>query len=504
MADEYRVGLVSDLVGVAESDFDPALASMFSSSGRASKGVFKLKRLMTDQPALPPPPPPREKKAKTAWGQQKNNSKQSLAKGPQVISTPPIDSILRMGGGTKLAVPMKAKNKAGFNKVQQPDTNHTTKRNKKFEDDEEVVSGGSVGNTGGSVQTTVNKKKDKKKKEKAEVHEEVEMEEKAKKDSGVDVGISVKDKAKKKKKNAVIHEEMEVEEKAIKNSEVDVDISVKDKAKKKKKKAEVYEEMEVEEKAIKDSGVDLDISVKDKAVKKKTKKDKKRKKNSVGTEEESANIADEDGDRQEELLEEQSMEVDDDNNEEELKPVVVKRTTQKPNTAESEESSKKSQLKTLIEKNAPKEKNDELEARTIYVGNVPKDINKQQLKKIFKEFGQIETIRLRCGAPDKPSKLKKVAINKYVIMLYNTFTHVDVDVLFKIVLFTFRKELHPDRNSVAAYVRYSSREEAEEAKRKATGLEFMEHHLTIDIADNSVKKDNRKGIFVGNLQLSKS
>lgn len=62
--------------------------------------------------------------------------------------------------------------------------------------------------------------------------------------------------------------------------------------------------------------------------------------------------------------------------------------------------------------------------------------------------------------------------------------------------------MHPDRNSVAAYVRYKTREEAEEAMKTGNGMQLQDHHLIIDLADNSQKKDNKKAIFVGNLHLS--
>lgn len=69
-------------------------------------------------------------------------------------------------------------------------------------------------------------------------------------------------------------------------------------------------------------------------------------------------------------------------------------------------------FKTLAERNAPKAKDPELESRTIFVGNIPGDTNKKQLRKLFIKFGSVETVRLRCGAPSKPTQLKKVAINK--------------------------------------------------------------------------------------------
>lgn len=66
--------------------------------------------------------------------------------------------------------------------------------------------------------------------------------------------------------------------------------------------------------------------------------------------------------------------------------------------------------KTIAEKNAPKEKDPELEARTVFVGNLPGNVNKKKLRTIFKPFGKIDTIRLRCAAPNKPTVLKRVAI----------------------------------------------------------------------------------------------
>merc|ERR1711936_1111848 len=43
----------------------------------------------------------------------------------------------------------------------------------------------------------------------------------------------------------------------------------------------------------------------------------------------------------------------------------------------------------------------EKEARTVFVGNLPVSCKKQELKKIFGEYGKIEAVRFRCAArPD--------------------------------------------------------------------------------------------------------
>lgn len=72
------------------------------------------------------------------------------------------------------------------------------------------------------------------------------------------------------------------------------------------------------------------------------------------------------------------------------------------------------------------------------------------------------------------------------------------------VYLSLRKELHPDRASIAAYIRFSSRDEAQLVMEKAQtgGLTLGDHHLVLDLADSSLKRDNKKAIFVGNVPLS--
>lgn len=72
--------------------------------------------------------------------------------------------------------------------------------------------------------------------------------------------------------------------------------------------------------------------------------------------------------------------------------------------------------KSFKELNMPKPKNEELEKRTIFVGNVPKQLindqgkhGKKELKRIFASCGTIESIRFRGVTAAKPTELKKVA-----------------------------------------------------------------------------------------------
>lgn len=148
--------------------------------------------------------------------------------------------------------------------------------------------------------------------------------------------------------------------------------------------------------------------------------------------------------------------------------------TSKPN----EDKSEKPKLSTA-ELNKPKEKKDEHESRTVFVGNVPTKCKKKELKKLFKNCGDIEAVRFRGVTPAKPNALKKIALRK--------------------------NELHPDRKSMVAYVRFTTKEDAEKAVQEVNGVQFKEHYLSLDMAADSkaggASKDNKKAVFIGNLHL---
>nr|XP_033324360.1 RNA-binding protein 34-like [Megalopta genalis] len=114
--------------------------------------------------------------------------------------------------------------------------------------------------------------------------------------------------------------------------------------------------------------------------------------------------------------------------------------------------------------------------RTIFVGNLPKEVTKKQLQQHFKKFGNIDTVRLR-GIIGKSMKTsKKVA--------------------------AIKKDLHPKLKSVFAYIRYKS-EESAKAALSMNGKVFDGNHLRVDLASKSDEKhDVKKGVFVGNLHFN--
>lgn len=115
--------------------------------------------------------------------------------------------------------------------------------------------------------------------------------------------------------------------------------------------------------------------------------------------------------------------------------------------------------------------------RTVFVGNLPKEVTKKQLKKQFKKYGRIETIRLRGIVAKTINMPKKVA--------------------------AITKKVHPKLKSVHAYIKYDS-EESAKAALDMNGKIFEGNYLRVDTVYKSDEKyDTKKSVFLGNLQFSK-
>lgn len=113
------------------------------------------------------------------------------------------------------------------------------------------------------------------------------------------------------------------------------------------------------------------------------------------------------------------------------------------------------------------------DSRTVFVGNLPKEITKKDLQKLFKQFGKIDSIRIRGIVPKNVNMPKKVA--------------------------KITKNVHPKLKSVYAYVKFVS-EESAEAAVALNGTLFEGNHLRVDLTSKSEKKyDGKKSVFLGNL-----
>lgn len=114
------------------------------------------------------------------------------------------------------------------------------------------------------------------------------------------------------------------------------------------------------------------------------------------------------------------------------------------------------------------------DSKTVFVGNLPVNTDKKELHKLFRKFGSIETVRLRC-VPRSDTKLPKRAA---VIL----------------------KDFHPERDNICAYVCFKEEESAQKAL-KMNGKLVKSFHIRVDMSNHDPKTDFKRSIFVGNLPL---
>ncbi|KAL1513611.1 hypothetical protein ABEB36_003002 [Hypothenemus hampei] len=116
----------------------------------------------------------------------------------------------------------------------------------------------------------------------------------------------------------------------------------------------------------------------------------------------------------------------------------------------------------------------EYKDRTVFVGNIPLTATKEAIKKHFRSYGPIHSIRIR-GVP-----VANVKISKRIAAL--------------------KKDFHPDRRSLLAYIRFVNASDAKKAEAE-NGKIFMNHHLRVQFCESDNKIDESKAIFVGNLSF---
>ncbi|KAL7644818.1 UNVERIFIED_CONTAM: hypothetical protein RMT77_004631 [Armadillidium vulgare] len=143
----------------------------------------------------------------------------------------------------------------------------------------------------------------------------------------------------------------------------------------------------------------------------------------------------------------------------------------------SEKKFSQKKLKKLEKVKARKErsfatKSSDTEERTIFVGNVNIQSNRDELKKFFRKYGEIEAVRFRGITPESADMSKKEAVAK--------------------------KLLHPHRKSFYAYVRFKEKSSVEKAL-EANGEIFKDYHIHVDRAIPSINHKDKNCVFVGNL-----
>lgn len=171
--------------------------------------------------------------------------------------------------------------------------------------------------------------------------------------------------------------------------------------------------------------------------------------------------------------EEDSEKESEQESEKESEQDQVKEETEQPSQQSKEEKSSKAKVVDLKEAELEKAE------KTVFVGNVPISVvnsksTAKKFKHLFEKVGNVLSIRYRSISFDKalPRKL--------------AFT---------------QKQFHSSRNNVNAYVVFETKEASFKAIEMLNGKIFDDYHLRLDHVTHPKPKDNKRTIFVGNLDF---
>ncbi|XP_007246185.3 RNA-binding protein 34 [Astyanax mexicanus] len=158
----------------------------------------------------------------------------------------------------------------------------------------------------------------------------------------------------------------------------------------------------------------------------------------------------------------------DDEDQVEKSPKKVKRKLQKDDKETEEEAqlTKKQKIKRNMALERIKGK------RTVFVGNLPVNYQKKNVKKIFKDLGVIESVRFRSVVQEDPTMSRRLA--------------------------TIRRQVDPKSQNINAYVVFKDEEGAANALQR-NGMEVEKDiYIRVDrVAKNT--HPHKRSIFVGNL-----
>lgn len=110
--------------------------------------------------------------------------------------------------------------------------------------------------------------------------------------------------------------------------------------------------------------------------------------------------------------------------------------------------------------------------RTIFVGNVNKETSEKLVKNLFKQFGAIDSIRMRGVIPNSAKITKKVA--------------------------KISQQTHDKQQCVHFYIKYKETESVEKAL-ELNGTTHWDHRIRVDKCSSKKEYDNKHTIFLGNV-----
>lgn len=123
---------------------------------------------------------------------------------------------------------------------------------------------------------------------------------------------------------------------------------------------------------------------------------------------------------------------------------------------------------------APAEIEREKTTNTVFVGNLPVDMSRTDIKKLFSKYGNVATVRLRCAALNKGARNKKGGI--------------------------ILKQFEPG-TSICAFIKYATGVGPKAALR-LNGKVVKGHHIRVNVVDPTSKTEifeKNKSVFLRNL-----
>ncbi|XP_062868771.1 RNA-binding protein 34 [Trichomycterus rosablanca] len=111
--------------------------------------------------------------------------------------------------------------------------------------------------------------------------------------------------------------------------------------------------------------------------------------------------------------------------------------------------------------------------RTVFVGNLPVSCKKKDLKKIFKDLGEIESVRFRSVLREDPTMSRRLA--------------------------TIRRQIDPKKPSINAYVVFNDQEGAKNALQRNRMEIQKDVIIRVDRVSQHGSHDHKRSVFIGNL-----
>lgn len=182
------------------------------------------------------------------------------------------------------------------------------------------------------------------------------------------------------------------------------------------------------------------------------------------------------------ILEEDKKNEKKDEKKEETKEKEEEETNDDKDSESESEDEKKLKKESKAKSVDLKEEELDKAERTVFVGNVSNGVITSKatyklFKKLFTSIGKVQSIRFRSIAFDEAVP-RKVAFVK--------------------------KSLHNTRDTVNAYVVFKEKEPSRKASGRLNATVFDHHHIRVDHVTHPAPKDNKRTIFVGNLDFEET